>query len=198
MLVPRFHLITPVVPVAYLRDLVTAGVDAIQIRDKTADDRTLLGFITSVVEVVGPVGVRVLVNDRVDLALAAGADGVHLGLDDLPVAAARVLAPGLLIGATCRSRTDVVAAARDGADYAGVGPVFATTTKTGLPTPLGLDGLVSIEGVLPMIAIAGIDASRVGPVLAAGAHGVAVVGAVARAPDPRAAAEEIAAALRAA
>lgn len=198
MLVPRFHLITPCVDVALLRDLVRAGVDAIQVRDKAADDRTLFAFVAAVLDAVGPLGVRVLVNDRVDLALATGADGVHLGLTDLPVAAARSLGPELLIGATCRSRTDAVAAARDGADFVGVGPVFTTTTKIGLPEPIGPDGLGAVAGVLPMIAVAGLDAARVPGVLAVGAHGVAVAGAVARAPDPIAAAEEIATALRAA
>ncbi len=194
MLIPRFHLVTPVVPTSLLRALVSEGVDAIQVRDKRADDRALLEFAR---EVRG-LGVAVIVNDRVDLALAAGAAGVHLGADDLPVAAARALAADLMIGATCRSYGDVVAARDAGASYAGVGPVFESPTKTGLPAPLGLVGLASVTGVLPVVAIAGITASRVPSVLAAGAHGVAVVSAVAQATDPPAAAREIAAALRAA
>ena len=196
MLIPRFHLITPIVSATFLREVLEAGVDAIQVRDKSADDRSLWRFTRDAVEVARPFGARVLVNDRVDLALAADADGVHLGLTDLPVSEARRLAPELLIGATCRSRQDAVAAAAAGADYAGVGPVFATTTKAGLPDLIGPDGLAAVAGVLPMVAIAGIDATRVGTVLAAGAHGVAVVGAVARAPDPGTAAKEIATALR--
>jgi len=198
VLVPRFHVITPVVTISLLRALVDVGVDAIQVRDKAADDRTLLAFATAAAAAVRPMGCRLLVNDRVDLALAAGADGVHLGASDLPVALARRCAPGLLIGATCRNRDDALRAAADGADYVGVGPVYPTTTKKGLPAPLGLDGLAAVAGVLPMIAVAGIDAGRVPAVLAAGAHGVAVVGAVTNAADPPGAAEEIARALRAA
>ncbi|MBO9522803.1 MAG: thiamine phosphate synthase [Nocardioidaceae bacterium] len=195
---PRFHVLCPVVPVPGLLALAEAGVEAVQVRDKDADDRALLAFATAAVAALRPLGVRVILNDRVDLALAAGADGVHLGAQDLPVSAARALAPTLLIGATCRSRAAAVAAAREGADYAGVGPVFATTSKAGLPAPLGVEGLAEVTGVLPVVAIAGIDAGRVPAVLAAGAHGVAVLGAVTNAADPPTAAREIAAALRAA
>lgn len=198
MLIPRFHLITPVGPTAALVDLVLAGVDAIQVRDKGADDRTVVAFAAAVVAAVRPLGARVLVNDRVDLALASGADGVHLGAGDLPAGLARRLAPGLLLGATCRSRADAERAAADGADYVGVGPVFATTSKAGLPDPLGPTGLASVAGVLPVIAIGGVSADLVASCLAAGAHGVAVLGAVAQAPDPPRTAKEIAAALRAA
>jgi thiamine-phosphate pyrophosphorylase len=193
VLVPRFHLITPVVPVASLRPLVAEGVDAIQVRDKDADDRCLVAFAGALREL----GICVIVNDRVDIALASGADGVHLGASDLPVAFARSLSRDLLIGATCRSREDAVAARDAGAAYAGVGPVFASTTKRDLPRPLGLSGLTAVAGVLPMIAIAGITVERVPAALRAGAHGVGVVAAVAKAPDPPAAAREIAAALHA-
>jgi thiamine-phosphate pyrophosphorylase len=196
--VPRFHLITPVVRPSLLRSLVAEGVDAIQVRDKLADDRALLRFASAVVEAIRPLGGLVIVNDRIDIALAAGADGVHLGERDLPVRAARRMAPRLLVGATCRSRESVEAAREDGASYAGVGPVFRSTTKHGLPDPLGLSGLTAVAGVLPMVAISGITAATVPEVLRAGAHGVAVVAAVSRAADPPAAAREIAAALRAA
>jgi len=198
VLVPRFQLITPVVPTSLLRALVAAGVDAIQVRDKSADDRTIVGFAIAAIEAVRPLGALVIVNDRVDIALAAGADGVHLGEHDLPVRTARRLAPGLLIGATCRSRDAVEAAREEGASYAGVGPVFPSTTKAGLPDPLGLPGIAAAAGVLPVVAVSGITAARVPEVLRAGAHGVAVVAAVSRAPDPPTAAKEIASALRAA
>jgi len=198
MLVPRFHVITPVVPTALLCALVAEGVDAIQVRDKAVDDRTLLAFARAVVSAVRPLGARVVVNDRVDVAIAADADGVHLGASDLPVSVARSLAPRLLIGATCRSYDEAVAARAAGASYAGVGPVFESTTKVDLPTPLEIAGLAEVTGVLPVVAIAGITARRVPAVLAAGAHGVAVMAAVSRAPDPCAAAREIASALRAA
>ena len=193
-MIPRFHVITPVVPVSSLRSLVAEGVDAIQVRDKAADDRTLLEFIGSVLDLP----VTVIVNDRVDLALVAGAHGVHLGARDLPVDAVRRLAPDLLVGATCRSRIDALAARDAGASYVGVGPVFASRTKPDLPTPLGVRGLSDVVGVLPAIAIGGVTASTVRGLLSVGAHGVAVVAAVSRAADPPTAAREIASAFRAA
>jgi thiamine-phosphate pyrophosphorylase len=196
VLIPRFHLITPIVPLASLAALIAAGVDAIQIRDKEATDRELLDFARVAVASLRPLSATVIINDRIDLALASGADGVHLGAADLPVAVARALAPNLLIGATCRNADDVRAAAAGGADYVGVGPVHATTTKTGLPDPLGPDGLAAATGVLPVIAVGGINVGRVPTVLSAGAHGIAVFGGVSHAPDPPAAAKEIATALR--
>jgi thiamine-phosphate pyrophosphorylase len=196
VLIPRFHLISPIVPVASLTALVGAGVDAVQIRDKDASDRELLAFARAAVEALRPLSAAVMINDRIDLALAAGADGVHLGASDLPVGVARALAPNLLIGATCRNLDQVRAAAVDGADYAGVGPVHATTTKSGLPDPLGPEGLAAAIGVLPVIAVGGIALDHVPTVLSAGAHGVAVFGGVSRAPDPPTAAREIALALR--
>ncbi|KAA1427347.1 thiamine phosphate synthase [Nocardioides antri] len=174
-----------------LTAMADVGVDGFQVRAKKLSGRLLTALAERVVAAVRPAGATVVVNDRLDVALAAGADGVHLGASDLAVAAARRIAPGLVIGSTCRSRADVVAAARDGADYAGIGPVFATASKDGLPDPLGPDAIAPAVGVLPLVAIGGIDAGRVGEVLAAGAHGVAVIGGIWRHPDPVAAAEEI-------
>lgn len=174
-----------------LRALAEAGVAGFQVRAKRLSDAALLAFASTVVEDLRPLGAVVVVNDRVDVALAAGADGVHLGRSDLPVAVARGLAPDLLVGATCRDRAHAGAAARDGADYAGFGPVFATGSKDGLPAPLGVDAVATAAGVLPLVAIGGIDAATAGAVRAAGAHGVAVIGAIWRQPDPVLAAKEL-------
>ncbi len=196
-MLPRIHLIThfPHLDEAALElvaAVVDAGVDAIQVRAKPATDRELVAWTRAAVRVVRPRGTRVIVNDRLDLALAAGADGVHLGSDDLSVEDARALAPaGFLIGATCRDRADAQNARAGGADYAGVGPVHATTTKTGLPAPIGLAGLSATSLVIPTIAIGGITADRVPSVLRAGAYGIAVVAAVWQALDPPRAAKEI-------
>ncbi len=178
-----------------LPDLAAAGVDCFQVRAKTLTDRELVLLAELVVASVRPHGATVVVDDRVDVALAAGADGVHLGADDLPVAAARAVAPRLLVGATCRSAADVRAAAAAGADYAGFGPVFATTSKDDLPDPLGPDAVRAAAGVLPLIAIGGIDEGNAGAVLAAGAAGVAVIGGIWRQPDPVRSAEELVAAV---
>lgn len=197
-MLPRIHVITdlPYTTVELIGDIVDAGVDAIQIRAKNLSDRELFDFA---VAVVGRVGDRatVIVNDRLDIAMAAGAAGVHLGLEDLPVAHARRLAPdGFLIGGTCRNVAQALRAKEDGADYLGVGPIYRSTTKQGLPEPLGLEALSVLAGILPTIAISGISVDRVTDVMAGGAYGVAVVAAVSRAPDPVKAAREIADAVR--
>ena len=176
--------------------LAEAGVDGFQVRDKKATTRELIALTTRVRSLVGDA--CVMVDDRIDVALAAGADGVHLGADDLPVEVARRLAPELIIGATCRSGTALAAACSAGADYAGFGPVHATTSKVGLPAPLGLDALsaaAEAEPTLPLIAIGGIDAVSAVAARAAGAHGVAVIGSIWRDPDPVKAAKELVAAV---
>lgn len=179
--------------------LAAAGVDGFQVRAKSLGTRDLVALTRAVLGHVGAHHAAVLVDDRLDVALAAGAHGVHLGADDLAVDDARRIAdgvaPGLVIGATCRSRRDVEDAAARGADYAGFGPVFATTSKPGLPAPLGLASLTAAQGVLPLVAIGGVSAESAGPARAAGAHGVAVIGAIWRQRDPVRAAKELVAAV---
>jgi thiamine-phosphate pyrophosphorylase len=197
---PRVHVITdlPHTPPELIDEIVRLGVDAVQVRAKHLTDRELFEFAEGVVRTVRK-RARVIVNDRLDIALAAGADGVHLGLDDVPVAPARRLAPnGFLIGGTCRNARQARQAYADGADYVGVGPIYPSTTKQGLPEPLGLHVLAEISGILPAIAISGITVDRVPGVMAAGAHGVALIAAVSRAPDPTRAARDVVAAVHAA
>jgi len=190
---PRlFCLVDATDDLTLLPALVSAGVDGFQVRAKGLADGALLGFAEEVVAAVRPLGAVVVVNDRVDVALASGADGVHLGRDDLPVAVARRLAPDLLVGATCRDRDQTRRAAADGADYAGFGPVFATDSKSGLPAPLGADAVRGSAGILPLVGIGGIDAGTAAAVRAAGAHGIAVITAIWRQRDPVAAARELA------
>lgn len=203
-MLPRFHLITDFETLD--RDALTRllavlgedlegvpGVDAVQVRAKRASDRDVVAWTRELVARTRTRGTRVIVNDRLDIALAAGADGAHLGRDDLSVVDARALAPaGFLVGATCRSPEQALQARADGADYAGVGPVHATSTKLGLPDPIGLDVLAATAREIPAIGIGGITADRVRDVMAAGAYGVAVVAAVWEDPDPPRAAQEIA------
>ena len=174
-----------------LEDVAAAGVAGFQVRDKDATSRELVALTRLVLAAVRPAGATVIVDDRLDIALAAGADGVHLGADDLSIADARRVAPHLVIGATCRHAEAVVRAAADGATYAGFGPVFATASKAGLPAPLGLDAIRRATGVLPLVAIGGIDAAGARECRDAGAHGVAVIGSIWRHPDPVAAAKEL-------
>lgn len=184
---------------ALLPDLAAAGVDGFQVRAKSVTDAELLCLARLVVEAVRPLGAIVTVCDRVDVALAADADGVHLGAADLPVGDVRALAalvrPGLLVGGTCRDRAAVLRAAAAGASYAGFGPVRASGSKPGLPAPLGVEAVTDAAGVLPLVAIGGLDATTARAARVAGAHGVAVIGAVWRHPDPVHAAEVLAAAV---
>ncbi|MEO5664756.1 MAG: thiamine phosphate synthase [Nocardioides sp.] len=186
-----FCLISATDDLDLLEDLALAGVTGFQVRDKDATTRELVALTRLVLAAVRPSGATVIVDDRLDVALATGADGVHLGADDLSVVDARRIAPDLVVGATCRSAAAVHRAAADGATYAGFGPVFATTSKTGLPDPLGLDAIGAAAGVLPLIAIGGVDAAGARASRAAGAHGVAVIGSIWRHPDPAAAAKEL-------
>jgi len=189
---PRiFCLVDATDDLSLLPAITGAGVDGFQVRAKGLADAALLAFAESVIAAVRPLGAVVVVNDRTDIAMASGADGVHLGRADLPVSVARRLAPDLLIGATCRDRDQARQAAAEGADYAGFGPVFATSSKSGLPEPLGIDAVRAAAGILPLVAIGGIDAVTARTVLAAGAEGVAVIGAIWRQRDPVATAREL-------
>lgn len=192
MSLPRiFSLVSSTDDLSLLADLALAGIDGFQVRDKTATTRELVELTRVVLAAVRPLGATVVVDDRLDVALATGADGVHLGEHDLPVELAAAVAPHLLLGATCRDREAVERASAAGASYAGFGPVHDTASKTGLPPALGTSAITAACGVLPLVAIGGIGPGRVRPALDAGAHGVAVLGAIWRDPDPLAAAKEL-------
>lgn len=142
----------------------------------------------------------VIVNDRADLAVLAGADGVHVGDEDLPVAAARaVVGPDLLVGRSTRTLDDGLAALSDGADHVGFGPVFSTATKQIAEPPRGLAMLAEVAGRLPapVVAIGGIGLETIGEVAAAGAAAAAVIGALFDHGEPRLRAEALAAAFAA-
>ncbi|WP_412741005.1 thiamine phosphate synthase [Krasilnikovia sp. MM14-A1259] len=165
---------------------------AVQVRvEDEVTDRTAYEFGLAVAGICRPAGVLLLVNDRLDVAVAIDADGAHVGADDLPVPAARgVLGATAVLGATCREPDSARAAVAAGATYLGVGPAFRTSTKAGLPDPLGLAGIAAVAaalGTTPVIAIGGVTAGAVPDLRTAGAHGVAVVGALAAAADPHAA-----------
>ena len=191
-MLPRiFCLVGPGDDPALLEELATVGVDGFQVRAKDASSRELMALTETVIDAVRPLGAVVVVNDRLAVALASGADGVHLGAKDLRVREARRVAPELLIGATCRDRAQVELARAAGADYAGFGPLFATTSKTGLPAPLGPSALTAAAGSLPLVGIGGVGPGNAARVVAAGAHGVAVIAAIWEAPDPVAAAQAL-------
>ena len=181
----RLHIITDDLAVA--RAALSVGAPVVQVRVKEKTDREAYELSVRMVALCAVYGATCLVNDRLHVALAAGAAGGHVGADDLPVAAARrVLGPAAILGATARSPASGRSAVRDGASYLGVGPCYPTSTKVGLPLPIGPSGVeaVSAAVAVPVIAIGGVTAARVPDLLAAGAHGVAVVGAVSAAADP--------------
>ena len=175
---------------------VRAGATAIQLRDKTATGGTLLAIAHRLRAITAATAVPLIVNDRLDIALAAGADGVHLGPDDLPVSAARALAPPpFLIGYSTDDPREARRAAREGADYLGVGAVFGTHSKPGLADhAIGPDRVRAVlrASGLPCLGIGGITPANAPRVLATGA-GVAVLSAVMSSPDPTAAVHQLAA-----
>jgi thiamine-phosphate pyrophosphorylase len=179
---------------ALISVVLEAGVPCVQLRAKDCSDRQRFAVARAAAGLCHDAGVTFIVNDRVDIALASGANGAHVGPDDIPVAEARkLLGPGPLLGASVRSVEGALAAVAAGADYLGTGPCFATSSKEGLPEPIGPAGLSAVaHGVkVPVVAIGGVTAARVPEVLGAGAHGVAVIGAIADANDPVSAAREL-------
>ncbi|MFI0899505.1 thiamine phosphate synthase [Streptomyces sp. NPDC020983] len=178
------------------------GVDVIQLRQKGIEAREELAALAVLADACRRHGRLLAVNDRADVAHAAGADVLHLGQGDLPVPAARaLLGEGVLIGRSCHAEAEAAAAAvQPGADYFCTGPVWPTPTKPGRPAP-GLDLVRYAAGLgtdRPWFAIGGIDAGNVGEVLAAGARRIVVVRAITEAADPYEAARGLAGAVRAA
>ncbi|MEU4370187.1 thiamine phosphate synthase [Micromonospora chersina] len=190
----RLHLITDTRPgrdpLAVLRAAlpVARAELVVQVRvEDDATDREAYELAQRVVGLCRPYGATCLVNDRLHVALAVEAAGGHVGAEDLPVAAARrVLGAGAVLGATAREPGGAAAAVAAGATYLGVGPCHATTTKAGLPDPIGPEGVRAVAGAVdvPVIAIGGVTAGSVPELRAAGAYGVAVVGALSASPDP--------------
>jgi thiamine-phosphate pyrophosphorylase len=170
------------------------GAPTLQVRLKSGTDRDRLHLTRAITERCRAAGATCLVNDRADVALAVGADGVHLGAEDLPVHVVReLLGPDALVGGTARDPGMARRLEAEGASYLGVGPTFATTSKAGLPEPIGVDGVQAVVAAvdIPVVAIAGITVDRVEEVMATGAWGVAVIGAIADAPDPHSATHDM-------
>jgi thiamine-phosphate pyrophosphorylase len=173
-----------------VQEAVAGGATIVQLRKKVMPIRQLLTLAEKLKELTVHFGVPLIINDRVDLALAVNADGVHLGLDDFPVERARrLLGSKKIIGATVRSAEQAARAQLEGADYLGAGAVYPTGSKAGAAM-IGLGGLAEICRAvkLPVVGIGGIGPGKAGPVIRAGAAGVAVISALAGAKDPAGAA----------
>ena len=177
-----------------VRAAVAGGVTCVQLREKSCGTREFVDEARAVRALLAGTGVPLIVNDRIDVALAVGADGVHLGQTDMRIADARRLTgPGMLIGISAECLEDAVRAQAEGADYIGVSPVFSTPTKTDTAPPLGLAGIAAIRAAvsLPLVGIGGIGPANAAAVIRAGCDGIAVVSAIVSAADPRKAAAEL-------
>ena len=176
------------------------GATLVQLRDKRSDTRPMVQLARAIKAALAPFKIPLLVNDRVDVALASGADGVHVGQQDMAVEdARRLLGPGAIIGLSIKTVAQAEAAPLDLLDYVGVGGVFATSSKDNPNPPIGPGGLARIADVFrqraapsfPLCGIAGIDASNAGEAVGAGADGVAVISALSLQADPQAAARAL-------
>jgi thiamine-phosphate pyrophosphorylase len=179
--------------VALCKAAVSGGAGLLQLRDKDSETAVMIGHARALVEAFRASPVPVLINDRVDVCLAASADGVHLGQDDMSLAdARRLLGPRAIIGVTIRTLAEAEETELSSADYAAIGGVFVTASKQNETPPLGLSGLKQLAGVLhrrhphlPLCAIAGITAENAADVVSQGVSGVAVISEIFRAKDPR-------------
>jgi thiamine-phosphate pyrophosphorylase len=175
------------------------GATLIQLRDKHSETRAMVATARAIKAALAPFGVPLVINDRIDVALAAAADGVHLGQDDMAIGdARRLLPPGAIVGLSIKSLAEAEAAPIDLIDYVGSGGVYVTLSKQQKNPPIGPEGLARIivalhrrAPELPVCGIAGIDAGNAAAVIGAGADGVAVISALSLAPDPAAAARAL-------
>lgn len=189
----KLHILTDIVlqnrfsHVELAKLAIRGGADTIQFRQKSGSTREMIQAARDVKQVCEERGVTFIVNDRVDVAIASGADGVHLGQDDFPIPLAReVLGKGCLIGGSAATIEEARICLSEGADYVGFGPVFPTTSKDDAGPVSGISILKEVvQSIsLPIIAIGGVSADNAAEVMEAGAHGIAVISAVCCQEDP--------------
>ncbi len=168
-----------------LEAVLRGGARIVQLREKEISIRDLYALAVEFRRITARAGALLIINDRIDIAMAVGADGAHLGQDDLPIHAAREIAPDLLIGASTHSLQEALEAQEAGADYVNIGPIFPTSTKEGIDYFLGPQAISSIAPKLsvPFTVMGGIKESNLDEVVAQGARRVAMVTAITQAPD---------------
>lgn len=196
----RLYLVTDQISIGHrtltdvVAEAVRGGVTCVQLREKQLNTRDFYAQAMVLQKLLAPLNIPLVINDRIDIALACGAQGVHLGQSDMPVTQARkLLPPDIFIGWSVETIDDVVRSASLSVDYLGVSPVFATPTKTDTQTPWGLAGLRQVRSLtaLPLVAIGGIHAGNAREIMLAGADGLAFVSALCAATDPCAAAADL-------
>lgn len=172
-------------PLTAARAALAGGATVLQMRAKGWSARRQVALAGALLPLAREHGVPLLLNDHVDIALAVGADGVHLGVDDLPVMLARRLLPGGIVGYSPEGAADAARAVAEGADYLGVGPFAATATKPDAGAAIGAEGVAAIARAVPapVVAIGGITAANAAAAIAAGAAGVVAASALLAAPD---------------
>jgi thiamine-phosphate pyrophosphorylase len=173
---------------------VQGGVTMVQLREKNATTRAFLEEARALKALLTPLGVPLVINDRVDIALAVDAEGIHVGQTDMPVAQVRAIAPGRIVGLSITNATQMAQSDKELCDYLGVGPLYLQQTKADASTPLGVEGFAKLRAMTdkPVMAIGGLKADNSAPVLGAGANGLAIVSGIISADDPRAAAAKFA------
>jgi thiamine-phosphate pyrophosphorylase len=180
---------------------IRGGAACVQLREKDVPTRFFVEEARRIREMMAPFHIPLIINDRVDVALAVGADGVHLGQEDMPYETARrLMGPKAIIGLSVETWEDVERAQQLDCNYLGVSPVFATPTKTDTKEPWGLEGLARIRAFSrhPLVGIGGLHAGNAEAVVMAGADGIAVVSAICASPDPLLVARELDGIIRAA
>lgn len=177
-----------------VRAAVQGGVTCVQLREKECSTLDFIEQAFTIKDFLKSRGVPLIINDRVDVALAIEADGVHLGQTDMPLEIAKkIVGDSMIIGISAESLADAIEAEKGGADYLGVSPIYATPTKTETAPPLGLEGLRAIRAAvnIPLVAIGGLNRDNSAAVIQNGGDGVAVVSAIVAADDPVPAAAEL-------
>ena len=177
-----------------LQSAVRGGVTCVQLREKNCPIREFIEQANSAKAYLSAHAIPLIINDRLDVAQAVGADGVHLGQSDMPLNVAReIVKDSMIIGISAESLQDAIEAETGGADYIGVSPIYGTPTKTDTAPPLGLEGLREIRKAvrIPLVGIGGLTKDNAGEVIKHGADGVAVVSAIVSADDPELATREL-------
>jgi thiamine-phosphate pyrophosphorylase len=176
------------------RETILGGATIVQLREKTGSTRKILETAYEIRKLTQKAKIPFIINDRLDIAMAVNSDGVHLGQEDMPLNIARkILGKDRVIGISATNLEEAIEAESQGADYLGVGPIFATPSKEDAAEPMGLGGLAEIRKKvkIPIVAIGGISWENMGEVIRAGADGVAVISAIAGAPDMKKATSDL-------